>query len=144
MILIPRFTGTIAPLFLLCDQVKAICLSRLTRDFHTRFRHEYVMLLLWLAKDDHHLAFLGLLGLPVFERHCADFALYCQDLHSANSAVARLKLMVSHRLFMSGESKNSDFLRGVIQEEHMDRNSRLARMIQRFVSMSDQLLAKDC
>lgn len=102
--------GTIETLFHICARVRAICLSNLSSDIHSRFQHEYVMLLLWLAKHDHHVAFLGLVEFQVFKQHLAKFASYCQDLASAGSALARLKVMVSRRLFASGKSKKSDCL----------------------------------
>lgn len=53
------------------------------------------MLLLWLARDDYHLAFLGLAEAQVKESHYAAFAKYCHEVVSAQSARARLKLIVS-------------------------------------------------
>lgn len=105
--LISRPAGTIATLFHIFYQLREVCLSKLTPNTQSRFRHEYVMLLLWLATDNHHLAFLGLVDFQVFEQHLAKFASYCQDLASAGSALARLKLMVCHRLMVFEQSEKS-------------------------------------
>ena len=109
-ILISSSAGTIETLFHICARVREICLSGLSPNSHSRFQHDYVMLLLWLAMDNHHLAFLGLVDSQVFEQHLAKFASYCQDLTSAGSALARLKVMVSRRLIVFGKSEKSDSL----------------------------------
>lgn len=68
------------------------------------------MLLLWLARDNYHLAFLGLVEVSVFEQHWQKLALYCRELACADSTLTRLKLMVCHRLIVFGQLEKSNFL----------------------------------
>lgn len=100
VILISSFAETIGSLLDICHQIRTFCLQGVPHLKYSRFRYEYVMLLLWLARDDHHLAFLGLAEARVVARHCATLTEYCEEVAYARNTEQRLQLMVSQRLLM--------------------------------------------